>query len=949
MASVRKSVRFGIRLAVVLGLVIPSTGSAQEAKVKKGTPTGTLEIEEITVTAQKREENLQEIPISIIAVTGDTLRERGIANVNDLKEAVPNLYLSSGTGSTQSTWLTMRGVRTGSVNLTVNPAVGMYIDGVYISKIMGANLDLEDIERVEVLRGPQGTLWGKNTIAGAANFVTQKPTADPSILLQTEAGNFDYFKGRVTANVPLIGKNGFFQSDALGTLSLRQTVMYRSRDGFYLNRLPNNVPSQPTPSGSNDYENLNRLFTMTSVRWQPTASITVDYSGEYHRVNNASTMWVTNVVYPGSPVSGSPFNLTPYANRGRADSVATNALCKPTPENPVPNCTGAQRDLGDHRMHLLTGAWDVGELGALGNVTLKSISGYRLMSPLVLDQDLDGSPLHMADFGLEERVEHWSEELQWVGTLPRIKYVFGAYYFGERTKEIGNQWIFAGAVSNYSKNIFKTESIAPFFGQATYTPPILGDRLSVTAGIRYTHDQVHFDRKYRCLYVTTPGRAPTGLNFCNLGIAGLQDFDTSAGRGFGGTDAISPMGDISYQWTDNVMTYFRVSRGFKGGTFNGAATTPQLATVPVDPEKLLSYEAGFKSQWFGNRLRLNADGYYSDYTDMQISVARIGAQTGAQQSLENAGKAEIWGSEVELAAIPLRGLELGVNYGLTLPTFNEYLEQAYDPITGLPLIGKTVNVADQRQFASTPEHTLTVGATYTAPPTSVGTFIAHVDTYWQDRIHLDPIEDHPSQGSYAIVNGRLLFVGIPLQKGSLDVAVFSRNLFDRWYRVIGFSFGQGLGWEGGLQGEPRTFGVQLTYNFTAGEAAPPPPAPVAQAAPPPPPPAKKKIVLRSVHFDFDKATLKAEAKPILDEAMQVLKQEGSVDIIVEGHTDSVGTDQYNLGLSRRRAETVRHYLVDHGVAPSRITAEGLGESKPVASNDTAAGRAQNRRVELHVK
>jgi outer membrane protein OmpA-like peptidoglycan-associated protein len=143
-----------------------------------------------------------------------------------------------------------------------------------------------------------------------------------------------------------------------------------------------------------------------------------------------------------------------------------------------------------------------------------------------------------------------------------------------------------------------------------------------------------------------------------------------------------------------------------------------------------------------------------------------------------------------------------------------------------------------------------------------------------------------------------------------------------------------------------TAGLGMQWSFKQPVAPPPPPAPVAQA---PPPPAKKKIVLRSVHFDFDKATLKAEASPILDEAVQVLKQEGSVDIVVEGHTDSVGTDQYNVGLSRRRAETVRRYLVEHGVASSRITAEGLGESKPVASNDTAEGRAQNRRVELHVK
>jgi outer membrane protein OmpA-like peptidoglycan-associated protein len=148
-----------------------------------------------------------------------------------------------------------------------------------------------------------------------------------------------------------------------------------------------------------------------------------------------------------------------------------------------------------------------------------------------------------------------------------------------------------------------------------------------------------------------------------------------------------------------------------------------------------------------------------------------------------------------------------------------------------------------------------------------------------------------------------------------------------------------------------TGGIGLRYTFAAPEAAPPPPpppAPVAKPAPPPPP-VKKQIVLRGVNFDFDKATLRADAIRILDEALQILKDEGSVDIIVQGHTDSVGTDEYNMGLSRRRGNAVREYFVKHGIAATRITAEGLGESKPVASNKTADGRAQNRRVELHIK
>jgi outer membrane protein OmpA-like peptidoglycan-associated protein len=149
-----------------------------------------------------------------------------------------------------------------------------------------------------------------------------------------------------------------------------------------------------------------------------------------------------------------------------------------------------------------------------------------------------------------------------------------------------------------------------------------------------------------------------------------------------------------------------------------------------------------------------------------------------------------------------------------------------------------------------------------------------------------------------------------------------------------------------------TAGIGLKYTFAAPEEVPPPPppppAPVAKPAPPPPP-VKKQIVLRSVNFDFDKATLRKDAVPILDEALEILKEQGSVDIIVQGHTDSIGSDEYNRKLSGRRADTVRDYFVKHGIAANRITAEGLGESKPVASNKTADGRAENRRVELHIK
>ncbi|MFN8626945.1 MAG: TonB-dependent receptor [Candidatus Binatia bacterium] len=911
---------------LAVGLLAPATGRAQAAKGKKASAAG-VEVEEITVTAQKREENIQETPISVTAISGSALAEKGVTNVVNLGEAVPNLRVSPQTTTQSGTVVTIRGTSQANTNPVFQPAVGLYVDGAYISQVQGSNIDVEDLERVEVLRGPQGTLFGRNTIGGAVNFVTKKPTEDRSIYTSTQVGNFNTFNERVTLNVPLVGKNGFFESPALGTISVRQNVAYKHRDGYFDNVSPTSLKA----SGSSSFDNLNRVFSMTALRWQPTKSVTIDYSLEYHRYRDNARAAQLSFIYPGSVVSGRipAFDLTPYVRTGRVDAIGNNSPCMRG--EPLAQCNHRLKDDGNHRMHILTGAWDLGEVGPLGKVTLRSISEYRSFTHQS-DTDIDGSPIHLADFGSTLNVQHWSEELQWVGAAPRVNYILGAYYYGEYS-DLDQSQVFFGNASVYQATP-KTKSYAPF-GQITVTPPILNDRLSITGGIRYTAEQVHIDR---------------GTQFPRNPAA---NWTAHAGTAFNGSDGLSPMANVAFQWTDNLMTYFRVARGFKGGGYNGTATNISqfLANKAFGPETLLQYELGFKSQWFDNRLRLNADGFFSDYKDLQVSVFRADPVFGSFSLIKNAGKAEIWGSEVEGTVVPLRGFEITAGYSLTLPKYTEFGDEVADPKNP----GKTISidVSDKRSFNYTPEHQATLGVTYTAPATSVGVFSAHMDLYWQDKVVF--AIDNTTAGAqadeaanYALVNGRLQFADIPLAKGSLDLAVFGRNLFDKKYRNFGIDFSPAVGWSIDTYGPPRTFGLELAYNFSAApEAVAPPPAPVVQA--PAPPPAKKKIVLRSVHFDFDKATLKADAKPILDEAVQVLRHEGSVDIVVEGHTDSVGSEHYNLGLSRRRADTVRRYLVDHGIAASRITAEGMGESKPVASNDTADGRAQNRRVELHVK
>ncbi|MFN8626456.1 MAG: TonB-dependent receptor [Candidatus Binatia bacterium] len=806
MTRVTKSMHRRIGLAIAVGMFVPPASWGQAVTGKKAAAGG-IEIEEITVTAQKREENIQEVPISITALGGAALTEKGVTEIPNLGEAVPNLRIATNPGGNSGMTIGLRGLGTYGTISKQTP-VGLYVDGIYISKIEGSNFDLEDLERVEVLRGPQGTLFGRNTIGGAINIITKKPTEERSITAQTEVGNYDTFNGRLTFNAPLIGKNGFAQSDALGTLSLRETVGYKTHDGYFRNALRTGEPSAPTPSGGGKLADLSRVYTLTALRWQPNKEITVDYSFEYHRWRQSVPAFQATYVYPGSPVSGlygPAFDLRPYVQTNRVDSTPNNAVYGAD----FPRLHRLADD-GNERMHILSAAWDLGALGPLGNVTVKSLSSYRSM---VYNgaMDLDGGPQHLAENHPTHDVQHWSEELQWLGTAPRIHYVAGFYYYGEYAMQSNDFVAFGGAANVYYKNLQNLQSYAPY-GQFTWTPPILSDKLSLTVGMRYTQEQVHLEHFNKDLANPASPANWSGAHGKAFGIHGS------------GAPGLSPMGDISYAWTDDAMTYFRISRGFKGGGFNDSAGDPVSFSIPFQPERLLQYEAGFKTQWFDKRLRLNAAGFYSDYNDLQVSAFRFSPGYGPVNSYTNAANAEIWGMEFEGTAIPLHGLEATVGYSFLATKYLKWLDQKFDA-NNLPVLDANGNpvfedVKDQRSFAFSPKNQLTAALTYTAPPSQSGTFSAHLDVYWQDRVTFitnnDTAGAQADEGwAYALVNGRLQFAGIPLEKGSLDLALWGRNLFDRKYRTYGIDFGPGLGFSGNNYGDPRTFGVGLTYNFNA--------------------------------------------------------------------------------------------------------------------------------------
>src|SRR5574340_783011 len=382
--------KIGQRIAVVLafvavlGVCTPAPSRGQASKKSSSTKAAApVEIEEVTVVAQKREENIQEVPISITAISTEALSQHGVTDVFSLGQAVPNVHVSQQYGNDTSSAIAIRGVTQNLSQVSLQQAAGLYVDGVYIAHLFGSNLSLEDLERVEILRGPQGTLYGRNTIAGAMNLITAKPSEQRSITVQTDVGNYDAFHSRLTANLPLLGKNGLWQSEALGTLSLRQNVMYMSHDGYTENVSPTNVPA----SGSAALGTLRRYDTMTQLRWQPVKELTIDYAYEYHNHKGVTDAQQVVIVIPCRATSAGSFNLNPYLEPSRAKSSSASIQCV-TPRQ----CKSLFGE-NQNRMHTLTAAYALGEIGALGDVTAKSISAYRSYN-VNMSSDLDGSPLH---------------------------------------------------------------------------------------------------------------------------------------------------------------------------------------------------------------------------------------------------------------------------------------------------------------------------------------------------------------------------------------------------------------------------------------------------------------------------------------------------------------------------------------------------------------------------
>lgn len=735
-----------------LAFLFSDQAVAQEG-AEKGKEMSSL-IEEITVTARKREESLQDTPMSISAFSGESLEARGITKVDEIQNISPNLsfYSNSPVGAAaNSAGIFIRGIGQSDFVPTTEPGVGLYVDGVYLGRSVGSVLDLLDIDRVEVLRGPQGTLFGRNSTGGAVNIVTQKPDDNFAIKASVTVGTDNKADGTISVNGP-ITKNLFAKISAAKL----------TQDGYVKN----------TQTGQ-DLGNQDTFAFRAATRWLATSDVTVDLSFDYSRDRSHGVPYInqgTVFIDPTQP--GGP-NFTFISN------VFLGPLngCDATFANPAGSLTnpacindqyiGKNGGLGDFHSNVdvygMSAAieWDITD-----SLKAKSITAYRNLDSSFA-YDGDATPVFIVDGILDVMTQHQiTQELQLLGTSldSKLEWILGLYYFQEHGKDI-NPVDFL-PVSLQSGGYYDNDSVAGY-AQGTYH---VTDKLDLTAGIRYTTDTKRF----------LPDQIITG-GLVTLGIPGFPYFPV-------GTRALphvqvktsandwTPMVNLAYHLTPAFMVYGTYSEGFKGGGFEQRVFPPLPATPSFQPEHATSYELGFKYANEQNTFVLNGSGFHTDYDNLQVTVF-----TAIAPVLDNAGNASIDGFELESHWVPAESWFVEGSAG--------YLQTGYKSV--LPGTGLTGN----ERLPRVPDWSLSASLTKEFGLGDKGTLTSRVDWSYRSSIDYDTFNTpFIRQPGYHIFNFNTSWESV---SGRYGLIFRIKNLADKHYshqEVYQAGFGNILGY-----------------------------------------------------------------------------------------------------------------------------------------------------------
>ncbi len=768
-------------------------------------------LEEMIVTAQKVEQSLQDVPISMAALDARSLERASINSFMDIKALVPSLTVKPNPVSSENLAVSIRSVNPGAIEQSQDLTTAVHINGIYIARGNGLNLSVADLERIEVLRGPQGTLYGRNATAGAVNYITRKPADEFGFRQQLTLGDFDQVLAKTTVNAPI--------TDGL---AVRLNYLHDEKDGWIRNSYKGGVPINDREADA----------WRADLRWTPAEAVTVDYGIDWSQSDYYSLPGQCTTLIPGTfsaafdPANCSNDRLDKLSYRGEAQENRVWA-----------------------RGQTLDVSWDLSE-----SQRLRLLAGYREYNDKYVAMLLPGGERFTAAGGVDTTAEfdnpanrypgsrvhtqgdYGSLELQWIGSLgDTLEYNAGLYWFQEDGSEnfprIAQLIIYPDASSTVFPSGFVSaagprdmqadnESRAVYL-QLTWSPQVFGGRLDIIPGIRYTED----DRE---------------ADLFDRGSAGVIGTPISPDPWVPGTpahyenefDKTTPALTLQYHLGNELMTYLKYVEGYRsGGTAIRSTPTPgsSVFTKGFKPETLESYELGLKGEFLDQRLRVNADVFVMEFSDQQTSLRNTTLPVLLPPNdIFNAGESSYEGFEFDLSAALTEKLRLDVSYA--------WIDQQYDSIED-PGSG-----AELKQFFHmvVPEHSASLTLAYTEPDfrigaTPLGTLDASITWSYSDdyaEVFFDTYAVDPATGkaslvapadpdsftnpSYDLWNARIALTDLRLlgeDQGSFGIALWGRNLADEEYSlrstpVLAIVTPSQRYW-----GEPRSVGVDLTYEF----------------------------------------------------------------------------------------------------------------------------------------
>lgn len=702
-------------------------------------------IEDVIVTADRRERRLQDVPSAITAVTSETLDRQRIVDLSSLAGSVPSFSMTEGTPLGKE--LNIRGITSVRIiDASAEPSIGTFVDEVYISRMGSAFTDFYDLERIEIIRGPQGVLLGKNVVGGAISVITNKPSFEPS--------------GRITAGLASyngFNADGYMTGPLSSDVAARFAFQVRNRDGYGRNVLLNY-----------DMDDLTAHQARAEFLYRPEDSalralLTVDY-GSSKATPGARTM-------TDDPFAAGIGVVTAYRaarNLGPRESLSP------------------QRDYSNRTTFGASLRIDYD----FDQARLTAITGYRNSSgEMGFNQLGVGSPPGLADtfYFAEDEPETLAQELRLVSTNPdsRFNWIVGAFIQHDNVDRFdANKATTNTTIAALSGEYLYTNSAeldtAAVFGQIGYE---LTDQLTATIGARFTRDKKGGYRVARCL-----SDGGDGLCVAALILAAGQSFTVDYEQEW---DAFTPQGIIEYRPNDDIMIYASAGKGFKGGGWDHIPGTRAGALISYDPEEVINYEIGAKTDLFDNRVRLNVAAFQMDYTNLQSQQLILECLCTVTS---NAGAADIKGFEAELTWAVTDDLLINASGSLIDAKYVDFISSA-----GVVFSGKRIQRSPENKFNLGVSYDFGEGAwdnafSFKANYTHTG------ESFWTPANTI-------KQEAFGLLDASLRFQA---PNADWNVTVWGKNLTDELYAVAAQTF---FGDLMNYYGAPKTYGVDLSYAF----------------------------------------------------------------------------------------------------------------------------------------